>query len=50
VSDPIVDEVRAFRDAVARGYGYDVKKPADALREQQETRCRKVIRHGWLPT
>jgi len=44
VSDPIVDEARVVRDAVAREYGYDVKKLADALRGQQETSGRKVAR------
>ncbi len=33
--DPVVDEMRAGRDAVAREYGYDVEKLADARREQQ---------------
>jgi len=44
VSDPIVDEVSAVRDVVARGCGCDVEKPADALREQLEKSGRKVVR------
>lgn len=31
-SDPIVDEVRAARDAFARRYNYDVDAICDALR------------------
>ena len=41
--DPIVDEVRAVRDAIARDYEYDVKKLADALREEQRKSGRKVV-------
>jgi len=44
--DPIVDEVRAARDAIAREYGYDVKKLADALRDEQRKSGRKVVRLG----
>jgi hypothetical protein len=42
--DPIVDEVRAVRDTIAREYDYDVKKLADALREEQRKGGREVVR------
>jgi hypothetical protein len=42
--DPIVDEVRTVRDAIAREYDYDVKKLADALREEQRKSGRKAVR------
>jgi hypothetical protein len=41
--DPIVDEVRAVRDALAREYDYDVRKLAEALREEQRNSGRKVV-------
>jgi hypothetical protein len=41
--DPIVDEVRAVRDAIAHEYEYDVKKLADALREEQRKSGREVV-------
>ena len=44
MKDPIVDEVRAVREAVACEYGYDVKKLVATLREQQEKSGRKVAR------
>lgn len=42
--DPIVEEVRGVRDAIAREYDYDVKKLADALREEQRKAGREVVR------
>ena len=47
MSDPIVDEVRAVRDAVAREYGYDMEKLADALREHKEKSSRTVGTPGF---
>jgi hypothetical protein len=41
--DPIVDEVRAVRDRIARECEYDVKKLADALREEERISGRKVV-------
>ena len=44
--DPVVDEMRAVHDAVAREYGHDVKKLADARREQQAKSGRKAVRQS----
>jgi len=41
--DPIVDEVRAVRDAIAREYDYDVKKLAEALREEHRKSGCEVV-------
>lgn len=41
--DPIVDEVRAIRDAIAKEYDYDVAKIAEAMREKERTSGRKYV-------
>jgi hypothetical protein len=33
--DPIVDEVRAARDSIARQAGYDIARIAEAVRERE---------------
>lgn len=33
--DPIVEEVRAARDAIAKEFDYDIAKIAEAVRERQ---------------
>lgn len=34
-SDPIVDEVRAIRDAIAKEYDDDIEKLAEAIRKHE---------------
>jgi hypothetical protein len=42
--DPIVDEVRQARDAIAKKYDYDIEKLAEALRAEDARSGRKVVR------
>jgi hypothetical protein len=42
--DPIVDEVRAARDAIARESGYDLDKLAQALRKREAESGRRLVR------
>ena len=41
--DPIIEEVRAIRDAFAREYGYDLKAIVAALQREQVERGRPVV-------
>ena len=41
--DPIIDELRKVRDALAKKYDYDIEKLAEALRAEQEKGGRKVV-------
>jgi len=43
-SDPIVDEVRAARDAIAKECDYDVEKLAQSLKAREAVSGRKVVR------
>jgi hypothetical protein len=43
VSDPIVDEVRAAREALARASGDDIEKIVEAARARQAQGGRTVI-------
>ncbi len=43
-SDPIVDEVRAIRDAIAKEFDYDIEKLADAIKAHEAQSGRKVVR------
>jgi hypothetical protein len=43
-SDPIVDEVRAIRDAIAKEFDYDIEKLADAIKAREVQSGRKVVR------
>jgi hypothetical protein len=42
--DPIVDEVRAARDAIAKKYDYDIERLAKAMRARQGEGGREVVR------
>ncbi len=42
--DPIIDEVRAVRDAIAREFNYDIEHLAESLRREQQQSDRKVVR------
>ncbi len=42
-SDPMVDEVRAARDAVAKELDYDVDKPAAAIKDREMHGGREVV-------
>jgi hypothetical protein len=43
VRDPIVEEVRAIRDAYAKEHGYDVKAIVAALQLEEAQSGRQVI-------
>jgi hypothetical protein len=43
-SDPIIDEVRAARDAIAKECEYDIEKLAAALKVREAKSGRKIVR------
>jgi hypothetical protein len=43
-SDPIVNEVRAARDAIAKEFDYDIERIARAMQERQTKGDRPVVR------
>lgn len=43
-TDPIVDEVRAIRDTIAKEFDYDIDKLAQAIKAHEEKSGRKVVR------
>lgn len=43
-SDPIVDEVRAARDDIAREFEYDIEKLAAALKAREAESGHRVVR------
>jgi len=43
-SDPIVDEVRAARDAIVKACDYDLDKLAFSLKEHERQSGRKLVR------
>jgi hypothetical protein len=43
VRDPIVEEVRAIREALAKEHGYDVKAIVRALQRQEAGGGRRVV-------
>jgi hypothetical protein len=42
--DPIVEEVRAARDAIAKKFGYDIERIARAMQARQAENDRPVVR------
>jgi hypothetical protein len=42
--DPIVEEVRAVRDAIAKEFDYDVERIGRAMQERQSKNGRPVVR------
>jgi len=42
--DPIVEEVRAVRDAIAKEFDYDIDRLGRALQERQVNNGRPVVR------
>jgi hypothetical protein len=42
--NPIVDEVRAVRDSIAKEHGYDIAKIAEAVREREAKSGRTYVR------
>lgn len=42
--DPIVEEVRAARDAIAKEFGYDIERIGRAMQERQAKNDRPVVR------
>jgi hypothetical protein len=47
MSDPIIDEIRAIREAIAKASNDDLRKIAEAARSRQAAGGRKVVS---LPT
>lgn len=43
-SDPIVNEVRAARDEIAKKFDYDIERIARAMQERQAKGNRPVVR------
>ena len=43
LSDPIVDEVRAVRDAIAKEFDYDIDKIAQAIRAREAQSGREFV-------
>lgn len=43
-SDPIIDEIRAIRDAIAKDCDYDMEKLAQVLKAHETQSGRKVVR------
>ena len=43
-SDPIVDEVRAARDAIAKEFDYDIERLARAIKAREAQSGREVVR------
>jgi hypothetical protein len=43
-SDPIIDEVRAARDAIAKEFDYDIEKLAEALKTREAESGHRVVR------
>jgi len=41
--DPIVDEVRAARDAIAKEFDYDIDKLAQAIKAREAKSGREVV-------
>lgn len=42
--DPIVDEVRSARDAIAKEFDYDIERIARAVKARETQSGRKVVR------
>ena len=42
-SDPIIDEIRTIREALAKEYDNDIEKLARALQAEEATGGRKVV-------
>jgi len=42
--DPIVEEVRAVRDAIAKEFAYDVERIGRAMQQRQAKSGRPVVR------
>ncbi len=42
--DPIVEEVRAIREAFAKEHGYDLKAIVEALQREEAESGRRVVR------
>jgi hypothetical protein len=43
-SDPILDEVRAARDAIAKEFDYDIDKLAEAIKAREAKSGRTIVR------
>jgi hypothetical protein len=44
LSDPIIDEIHAIRDALARASGNDLQKIAEAARSRQKASGRQGVK------
>ena len=48
-SDPIVDEVRAVRDAIAKEHDYDIDRIVRAVKAREARSGRQVVRRPPKP-
>ncbi len=46
IRDPIVEEIRQYRQEHSAKYGYDLKKICEALRSRQSESKKKVVSRG----
>ena len=42
-TDPVLDEIRAYREAYAAGFNYDVKAMVEDLRRREEASDRPAV-------
>ena len=49
-SDPIIDEVRAIREGIAKGCNYDIQQVSKLLKSHEQQSGRKVVRRPSKPT
>lgn len=43
VRDPIIERLHRIREAIGREYGYDARRIARALRDEEEAKGRTVV-------
>ncbi|MBF0235611.1 MAG: hypothetical protein HQK65_21625 [Desulfamplus sp.] len=46
IDDPIIEEIRKYRNEHASRYGNDLRKIVAALREKERNSKREMINHG----
>ncbi len=46
IEDPIVAEIRKYRDSLAAQYGHDLRKIAESLREREKESGRRLENPG----
>lgn len=46
IKDPIVEEIRQYRQQHSAKYDYDLKQICNALRHRQQQSAKEVVRRG----